>query len=260
MFRLDSSEEEYVPPYLDVWGVYFTDEENSEQEPPNLVTNPDSILSAIEEGYESEGESTPLYNSEDDVEGSPFCLKMEYVWMASLTKHTDAGDTNPPADQANQGNAIANQGNTINNQNSLPQNPAPREDDARGKDLWEETERVLQMPIDPKNVAELEKLRNDLQGQATFLIDQTFQFEERLQQCEVLSAKLKSMASEYEVRRRHKPNLAAHNLTIRFRLKGKYDREAGPSEAPPQPYCDIVGNFVYKTPVKKCQDGLCHPQ
>jgi hypothetical protein len=56
MFGSGSSEEEYMLPYPDLRGVFFADEANSEQEPPNLITNPHSILSAMEEGYESEGE------------------------------------------------------------------------------------------------------------------------------------------------------------------------------------------------------------
>jgi hypothetical protein len=108
MFGSDSSKEEYMLPYPDLRGVFFADEGNSEQEPPNLVTNPDSILPTIEEGYESEGESTTLYNSEDDAEGSPFHLRMESVWMASLEEHMEAADANPADNPANQDNAINN--------------------------------------------------------------------------------------------------------------------------------------------------------
>jgi hypothetical protein len=55
------------------------------------------------------------------------------------------------------------------------------------------------------------------------------------------------LSSEYQVRLCHKPNPAANEPTLRIRLTGRYDTEAGPSEAVPKPYRDSEGNYVFKT-------------
>jgi hypothetical protein len=136
MFGSDSSEEEYMLPYPDLQGVFFADEANSEQEPPNLIRNPDSILFTIEEGYESEGESTPLYNSEEDAEGSPFRLRMESVWMASLEEHMEATNSNPTDNPANQDNAVNNQANAVNPAE------APQDLTDREVEQWKEAEKI----------------------------------------------------------------------------------------------------------------------
>jgi hypothetical protein len=117
----DSSEEEHVSPYLEIRGVYFTDDASSESETLNFVKNLDSVLSAIEQECELEGESTPLYQSEEDVEGSPFRLKIVFVLMANLAELTDNGDANPHNPNADP----VNQDKAVNNQTDTPQDPAP---------------------------------------------------------------------------------------------------------------------------------------
>jgi hypothetical protein len=112
-----------------------------------------------------------------------------------------------------------------------------------------ETERVLETAVNPKDVQDLEKFRHDLQDQSDFIAEESLQYEQRLQQCEALFARLKGLSAEYQIKICHNHNPAANDPALRIRLTGRYNVEAETSKAAPKPYQDSDGNYVFKTPI-----------
>jgi hypothetical protein len=234
-FLGESSEEASVmfPPS---WGIFHV-EDGGSSSGSSQNYRPDSILSAIEEGNESEGDATPP-QSEDEMESSPFHHRIQGVMMVNLASTAD-----PPQDE------------TLTPPEAAV-DPSGKANAEEIIDQYAKVDHLANMDIDNLTADEIKQMQAAMKASLNFLKDQNELVGHKLDRVESELAKVKTLSAEYEKYARHQSFPAARDPAIRRRLNTE-DRPCNDPPIPPSGvYKDSDGNYVYATPVDNVKAAI----